>query len=67
MLLCDVLPGMRFFVQTNRHHLQRPPTGYDSVYGNIGEDLNYEEQVMYKSEAVLPLYIIIYLFWKITT
>ena len=34
--------------------------GYDSVYGNIGEDLNYEEQVVYKSVAVLPRYIIVY-------
>lgn len=60
ILLCDVLTGRRYYVRNNRQHLQRPPTGYDSVYGNIGEDLNYEEQVVYKSEAVLPRYIIVY-------
>ena len=60
MLLCDVLPGRRFVVETNRQHLQGPPTGYDSVYGNVGEDLNYPELVVYKPEAVLPRYIIIY-------
>ena len=60
VLLCDVLPGKRYIVQTNRQHLKGPPTGYDSVYGNIGEDLNFAEQVVYKSEAVLPRYIIVY-------
>ena len=60
MLLCDVLPGRRFVVETNRQHLQGPPTGYDSVYGKVGEDLNYPELVVYKPEAVLPRYIIIY-------
>lgn len=60
MFLCDVLPGRRFYVQSNRQHLEGPPTGYDSVYGNIGEDLKFEEQVVYKSEAVLPRYIIVY-------
>ena len=60
MLLCDVLPGRRFVVETNRLHLQDPPTGYDSVYGKVGEDLNYPELVVYKPEAVLPRYIIIY-------
>ncbi|MCG8625055.1 MAG: hypothetical protein MJE68_24025 [Proteobacteria bacterium] len=60
MFLCDVLPGKRYTVKTNRQHLEGPPTGYDSVYGNIGEDLNFDEQVVYKSEAVLPRYIIVY-------
>ena len=37
-----------------------PPSGYDSVYGHVGEDLNYPELVVYKPEAVMPRYIIIY-------
>jgi hypothetical protein len=28
MLLCDVLPGRRFYVKSNREHLEGPPTGY---------------------------------------
>ena len=59
-LLCDMLPGRKYVVQTNRQHLQGPPTGYDSVYGNVGKDLNYPELVVYNPDAVLPRYIIIY-------
>lgn len=62
MLLCDVLPGRKFVVQTNMQYLQSAPTGYDSVYyyGNVGRDLNYPELVVYKPEAILPRYIIVY-------
>ena len=60
MLLCDVLPGRKYVVQTNRQHLRSPPTGYNSVYGNVGKDLNYPELVVYNSKAVLPRYIIVY-------
>ena len=54
ILLCDVLPGRKYVVQTDRQHLQGPPTGYDSVYGNVGKDLNYPELVVYNPDAVLP-------------
>ena len=64
MLLCDVLPGREYVIQTNRQHLQSPPTGYESsivcMPGNVGKDLNYPELVIYKPEAVLPQYIIVY-------
>ena len=60
ILLCDVLPGRKYVVQTDRQHLQGPPTGYDSVYRNVGKDLNYPELVMYNPDAVLPRYVIIY-------
>ena len=60
ILLCDVLPGRKYVVQTSMMHLQGPPTGYNSVYENVGKDLNYQELVVYKPEAVLPRYIIIY-------
>ena len=60
MLLCQVYPGKKYNIQRNRQHLTGPPPGYDSVYGNVGEDLNYPELVVYKPEAVMPRYIIVY-------
>ena len=60
MLLCDVLPGRKYVIQTN---MLSAPTGYDSVYycGNAaGRNLDYPELVVYKPEAVLPRYIIVY-------
>ena len=60
MLLCDVHPGKKFPFQRNKEYLKRPPRGYDSVYGKVGEDLNYPELVVYDKAAVMPRYIIVY-------
>ena len=60
MLLCDVLSGRKYSLQTNGQTLTGPPQGYDSVYGQVGDKLNYPEVVVYKPEAVLPRYIIVY-------
>ena len=60
MLLCDVYPGEKYHFQRNKRHLTGPPQGYDSVYGQVGEDLNYPELVVYDKAAVLPRYIIVY-------
>ena len=39
-----------------------PPKGqgYGCIYGQAGEDLNFEEIVLQNSEAILPRYIIVY-------
>ena len=62
MLLCDVLPGRKYRTRTNDQSLTAPPPGYDSVYGEAcnGSKLNYPEIVVYKPQAVLPRYIIVY-------
>ena len=60
MLTCDVLPGKKYTLQTNRRQLSGPPSGYDSVHGKVGGDLNYPELVVYNPDAVLPRYIIVY-------
>lgn len=62
MLLCDVLPGKKYCLTTNRRELTGPPPGYDSVYGQAGSasSLNYPEIVLYTSRAVMPRYIIVY-------
>jgi hypothetical protein len=60
MLLCDVLPGRKYNLKTNNEELTGPPPGYDSVYGQIGRKLNYPEIVIYKEQAVMPRYIVVY-------
>ncbi|CAM9848754.1 unnamed protein product [Pylaiella littoralis] len=37
-----------------------PPAGYDSVVGEVGQGLNYDELVVYKDEAALPTHLIVY-------
>jgi hypothetical protein len=41
-------------------NLFAPPTGYDSVLGEIGDALNYDECIVYDSRAALPAYLIVY-------
>ena len=60
MLLCDVLPGRKYNLTTNHRNLTGPPSGYNSVHGIVGKDLNYPELVVYNSDAVKPRYIIVY-------
>ena len=37
-----------------------PPLGYDSVVGEVGEALNYDELVVYNESAAMPEYLIMY-------
>ncbi|KIO27721.1 hypothetical protein M407DRAFT_23035 [Tulasnella calospora MUT 4182] len=41
-------------------NLTAPPWGYDSVIGKVGIDLNDDDQVVYRNEAIRPAYIVIY-------
>ena len=60
LLLCEVCPGRKYFLQKNAPHLSGPPEGYNSIYGMAGGDLNYDEIVLPQSGAILPKYIIVY-------
>ena len=60
MLLCDVLPGKKYVVQTDQTQLCSPPQDFDSVYGQPGGSLNYPEIVIYDEVSILPHYIILY-------
>ena len=60
MLLCDVCPGRKYVKTQNDEKLQRPPPGYDSVHGQAGHALNYDEVVIYNPDCVLPRYVIVY-------
>ena len=60
MLLFDVAEGNKYVVKNDQTKLTAPPKGYDSVYGQHGGSLNYDEIVLYKSEALLPTHIVVY-------
>ena len=62
MLLCDVCPGRKYCLKKTSIHMNGPPKdhGYGCIYGQAGEDLNFEEIVLQSPEAVLPRYIIVY-------
>ena len=61
MLLFDVAEGNRCILKQNHTRLKGPPQGYDSVYGQSGGALNYDEIVLYKPEALLPTHILVYM------
>ena len=60
MLLFDVAEGNRYIVLNDQTTLKAPPQGFHSVYGLCGGGLNYDEIVLYKSEALLPTHIVVY-------
>lgn len=60
ILLCDVCPGKKYKLKKSNDTLNGPPEGFHSIYGEAGEDLNYDEIVLSKSAAILPRYIILY-------
>ena len=60
MILFEVCPGNKHVVKKTDPSFKRPPRGFDSVYGQTGDSLNYEELVVYNPDAALPKYIIVY-------
>ena len=62
MLLCDVCPGRKYCLKKTSVNMDGPPKdqGYGCIYGQAGEDLNFDEIVLRDSEAILPRYIIVY-------
>ncbi|KAJ3557059.1 hypothetical protein NM688_g1676 [Phlebia brevispora] len=60
MLLCEVIMGNAVKLTVNHPHLTSPPRGYDSVVGEPGDDLNYDESIVYRNDAIRPLFLVIY-------
>lgn len=60
MLLCDVFPGKKYPLEKKVQTLNRPPSGYNSISGMVGDELHYPEIVVYDPRAVMPRYIIVY-------
>ncbi|KAH0833183.1 ADP-ribosylation [Lanmaoa asiatica] len=60
MILSRVVVGRPYKRYRNAPDLVAPPSGYDSIAGEIGWDLNYEETVTYDNDTVRPAYLIVY-------
>ena len=60
LILCDVAPGRKYIVKRDQTSFTAPPQGFDSVYGQHGGNLNYDEIVLYNKDAILPKYVIMY-------
>ncbi|KAF8134894.1 ADP-ribosylation [Boletus edulis] len=60
MILCRVVVGRPYKRYRNAPDILAPPSGYDSIAGEIGWDLNYEETVTYDNDTVRPAYLIVY-------
>ena len=66
MLLCKVASGKEYRTKVNmdKPGQQVPPHGYDSVHGEAGGALNYDELVVYEEGAILPYAVVEYGFKK---
>ncbi|TFY64913.1 hypothetical protein EVG20_g5789 [Dentipellis fragilis] len=60
MLLTKVAVGRGFKSLVDMRTLTAPPKGYNSVLGEVGVSLNYDELVVYRSNAIIPVYLVIY-------
>jgi hypothetical protein len=60
LLVNRVVVGRTHRLRRNDRGLTSPPWGYHSITGEPGEDLNYEETVVYNNEAIRPAFIIVY-------
>jgi len=60
ILLNDVVMGKTVKLTTTNQSLTQPPTGYDAVIGEPGGDLNYDECIVYKNEAIRASFLIVY-------
>ncbi|KAI0688516.1 hypothetical protein BC835DRAFT_308186 [Cytidiella melzeri] len=60
MLLNDVVLGNVKRLYANDPKLTQPPAGFDSVIGEPGNCLNYDEAIVYKNKAIRPLFLVVY-------
>jgi len=60
ILLNTVVAGRRYKTTENNRTLTKPPRGYDSVAGEVGHRLNYDELVVYNNDAIRPSYLVMY-------
>jgi len=59
-LLCLVAQGARCELMYDNTKLTEAPEGSHSVYGKKGGSLNYDEIVVFDSDAVWPQYVVVY-------
>eukprot|EP00698_Gefionella_okellyi_P003154 TRINITY_DN12950_c0_g1_i1.p1 TRINITY_DN12950_c0_g1~~TRINITY_DN12950_c0_g1_i1.p1 ORF type:complete len:556 (+),score=81.50 TRINITY_DN12950_c0_g1_i1:77-1669(+) len=59
-MMCQVLIGNGHKMETGDSKLMEPPSGFDSVLGEVGSELNFDELCVYSDAACLPKYLVIY-------
>lgn len=59
-LLCLVAQGARCELMHDKTALKEAPKGFNSVYGKKGGSLNYDEIVVFDSDAVWPQFVVVY-------
>ncbi|CAN0439786.1 unnamed protein product, partial [Ectocarpus sp. 12 AP-2014] len=61
MFVASVAVGRTFKTKSTRLPAnQCPPPGYQSVVGEVGQGLNFDEFVVYNEQAALPTHLIVY-------
>ncbi|KAJ7197935.1 hypothetical protein GGX14DRAFT_552383 [Mycena pura] len=60
ILLNKVIVGKGYKLEYYDVSLTAPPAGYDSVLGEKGGSLNYDELVVYTNDAIRPSFLVIY-------
>ncbi|CCM06417.1 uncharacterized protein FIBRA_08678 [Fibroporia radiculosa] len=60
VLLNKVVVGKGCKETNNKTSLTAPPPGFDSVLGETGGVLNYDELIVYTNDAIRPSYLVMY-------
>ncbi|GBE87737.1 hypothetical protein SCP_1104140 [Sparassis crispa] len=60
MFLNEVVMGKGIKLTRDNVSLTEPPVGYDSVIGEPGGSLNYDESIVYTNDAIRPMFLVIY-------
>ncbi|KAG8832030.1 hypothetical protein FRC18_005588 [Serendipita sp. 400] len=60
VLLSNVIVGASKHLERNADKLTAPPDGFDSVSGEPGQALNYDETVVYTNSAIRPAFLLMY-------
>ncbi|KIM28486.1 hypothetical protein M408DRAFT_69717 [Serendipita vermifera MAFF 305830] len=61
LLLTSVVVGDPCITYGDGPQISHPPNGYDSIIGKPGSALNYDETVVYRKDAIRPVYLVLYL------
>jgi hypothetical protein len=59
LFVAKVAAGAAYKTDEASLDVSRPPEGYDSVVGEVGANLNYDELVVYQEAAALPEFLIV--------
>jgi hypothetical protein len=62
MFVASVAAGRAFCTDEADLDVTAPPAGYDSIVGEVGAHLNYDELVVYTEAAALPEFLLVYSF-----